>query len=195
MSNNLGTMNNQFNFLLPDDFVHPDVEERYLKLLKANRKLHMSVIDYVNSNIVSITYPSMEFPITSNSQITKRKIIDWKTVGNVYDLFDKNFTITCRNVDSNINYKIMQDCLIFLYLDTSRAYDHDIQVEVLDENRRNIFTDVYRNVMFTGISENVYAFNEQALQNKTFTVTFRCNYVDIKYPVDGTDIIPKNILA
>lgn len=183
------TMNNMFNFLLPQEFIPDVIEKRYIKLLKAQRKLHNSVIDYINSNVLSITYPSINFPITSNEQIVKRKKIHWKTVGNIYDLFNKEFTLTFSNVDSNICYKIVQEALIYHYLDTSKAYDNNIIVELLDENRKNIFIEIYRNVIFTGISDTTLAFNNQAIQSQTFTVNFTCNYIDIEYPADNVNTI------
>ena len=101
---NITTLNNQFHYNLPFDFVPETHEERYMKLLGAKRKIHNSVVDYLNSTIQSITFPAITFPTVSNPQNLHRKQIKWKTVGNVYDMFEDSATVTFLNVDSNINY-------------------------------------------------------------------------------------------
>ncbi len=190
--NNLGTLNNQFHFNLPLDFIPEDLEERYMKLLGAKRKLFASTLDYLNSTIQTITFPGVNFPIVSNPQIIKRKQIKWKTVGNVYDLFDSSITVTFFNVDSNINYIIMQDLLIHHYLNVEKAYDEGLMITVLDENRMGLYTIAYRDVMWTGISDNTFGFNDQTISNKTFTCTFTFNFIDYNYFPGGIDIITKD---
>lgn len=189
---NLTTLNNQFHFNLPADFIPTKLEERYMKLLGAKRKLYNSTIDYLNSTILSVSYPGIKFPLVSNPQITKRKKLTWKTVGNIYDLFDDTITVTFMNVDSNINYMIFQDLLINHYLNTDLSYDQSIVMTVIDENRNALFHVQFRAVIWTGIGDNLFAFNDQTVQNKTFTLTFAYNYIDIEYVADQIDVITNN---
>jgi len=186
---NLITLNNQFHYNLPPGFVPAEHEERYMKLLRSKRKLYSSVLDYLNSTIVSVTFPGLNFPLVSNPQKLHTKKILWKTVGNIFDLFDKEITVTFNNVDSNINYMIMLDILVSHYLNTDRSYDEPMIVTVLDEFRNAIYHIRYRDVMWTGLSNNTFAFNEQTLQSKTFTATFQYNFLDFEYTADKVDII------
>lgn len=189
---NLTTLNNQFHFSLPLDFIPTGSEERYMKLLGAKRKLYVSVLDYLNSTIQSITFPSINFPIVNNPQNLKRKQIQWKTVGNIYDLFDKTVTVTFLNVDSNINYTIILDILMNHYLNVDKPYDDSLVITTLDEKRNALYHVQYRDVIWTGMSDNTFAYNDQTLQNKNFTATFTYNFIDFEYVADKIDIITGN---
>lgn len=189
---NLNTLNNQFYFSLPADFIPTGYEERYMKLLGNRRKLYSSVLDYLNSTIQTISYPAIKFPVVSNPQIVKRKIIKWKTVGNIFDLFDDTITVTFLNVDGNLNYLIFQDILINHYLNVDNPYDKPILITLLDQNRNAMYHIQYRSVIWTGISDNTFAFNDQVIQNKTFSMTFEYGYIDYEYVADKRDIITGN---
>lgn len=189
---NLTTLNNQFSFSLPLDFIPASREERYMEMLGAKRKLHNSVLDYINSSIQSISFPSINFPVVNNPQILKRKEIKWKTVGNIYDLFDDTITVTFLNVDSNINYVIMLDILMKHYLNVDKPYDDSLIITVLDENRKALYHIQFRDVIWTGLSDNTFAFNDQTIQTKNFTATFTYNFIDFEYVADKVDIITNN---
>jgi len=189
---NLGTINNQFHINLPVDFVPEELEDRYIKYLKGKNKIYTTVKDYLDSSCKSITYPGIEFPTVSNEQNLKRKNLKWKTVGNVYDLFDDEITITMNDVDSKMNYLILQDILTNHYLNTSDAYDQNILLTVIDENRKALYHIQYRNVIWTGISSNTFSFSEQTIESKTFDIKFKYNYIDIKWVLDDVDIISEN---
>lgn len=188
------TLNNQFHFNLPLDFIPEDLEERYLALLGSKRKLYTSVIDYLNSTIQSISFPGINFPVVSNPQILKRKEIKWKTVPNIYDLFDDTITVTFLSVDSNINYLILLDILTSHYLNVDKPYDENLLMTVIDENRNAIYHIGFRDVIWTGLSDSLFAFNDQTISNKTFTATFTYNFIDFMYAAGkaNIDIITEN---
>jgi hypothetical protein len=185
---NLSTINNTFMFNLPLDFMPDGYEERYMKLLKNQRKPFNSVLDYLNSTIQDISLPSITFPTVK--QIMKRgKETLWKGDQNIYDLFDKTGTITFSNVDSNINYFIIMDCLMHHYLNTARTYDSNLVLTLVDENRKALYFMQYRSLIFTGQDGNKLAYNDQQIQTKTFTINFTYNYFDMEYISDKIDVI------
>lgn len=190
---NLTTLNNQFHFNLPLDFIPAVMEERYMKMLGDKRKLYSSVLDYLNSSIQKITYPAINFPVVSNPQNLKRKQVKWKTVGNIYDLFDDTITVTFLNVDSNLNYLIFHDILYNHYLRLDKAYDAPLIITVIDHNRNAMFHMQFRDVIWTGISGNEFAFNDNTVQTKNFTMTFTYNFIDFEYVPDKIDIISENL--
>lgn len=186
---NLSTLNNQFEFNLPIDFVPKIVEDRFMPLLKGKKKIYRSVLDYLNSNILSISDPAIKFETVSNPQNLKRKKLKWKTVGNIYDLFDDTITVTFNSVDSNMNYLLMREILINHYLNTDTAYDQIIVVTLVDENRKAIYRITYRDVIWTGIGDNTFANNDTLISNKQFTCTFEYNYYDIEFVLGEIDVI------
>lgn len=188
MSFNLSTLNNQFHFNLPLDFVPEELEARYMKILKNWRKPYSTVLDYINAEIQDISYPAITFPTVT--QIMKRgKETQWKGDQNVYDLMDKKGTITFRSVDSNFNYMIIRDCLVHHYLNTGRTYDSNLVMTMVDENRKALFFFQFRSLIFTYQDGNKFAYNEGSITNKTFTIDFTFNYFDQEFVADKIDVI------
>lgn len=190
---NLPTLNNQFHFNLPIDFVPEKSEERYMQVLKAFRKPHKTVVDYLNSTIQSITFPGITFPTTNNEQNKLRKKIKWKSVANINDLFEDTVTITFLDVDSRLNYMILMDVLCNHYLNSDQPYDQSILITLINENRRPLFNIQYRSVIWTGIDGNNLAYNEQTIQSKTFTANFTFNYIDLQFVLNNDNIVANSI--
>lgn len=193
MSNNLLTINNQFEFNFPVDFVKPEIEQRYLSYIKSKRKLHSSIREFLNSTVLSISFPSLTFNTVSNEQILHRKKIKWKAVDNVYDLFSNSITVTFNDVDSHINYFILMDILTTKYLDTDKAYDENIMITIVDENRNALYHIQFRDVIWTNLSDITLGYNEQSMGAPSFTAEFTYNFIDIKWVDSDTDIISENI--
>lgn len=185
---NLSTLSNSFHYNLPLDFIPTNFEERYMKMLNNQRKKYISALDYLNSTIVDISWPSIAFP-TAKQIMKYGKETQWKGAQNIYDLFDKTGTITFNNVDSNLNYIMVMDCLINNYLNTQRTYDSNIVMTLIDQNRKALYFAQYRSVIFTAQDANKLAYNDQQVSNKTFTINFTYNYFDIEYVFDQIDII------
>ena len=186
---NLSTINNQFHFNLPIDFVPKSEEEQYLKLIKGMRKPYTSVVDYLNSTIQSISFPSITFPTVNNEQNKQRKKIKWKTVSNIFDLFEQSVTITFLDVDSHLNYMILLDVLCNHYLNAEQPYDQSILVTLINENRRPLYNIQYRSLLWTDLDGNTFGYNDQAIQSKTFTASFTFNYLDLEFVLDKKDIL------
>ena len=184
----LPTLNNQFCFDISDDFVHKDIEERYIKLLKEQRRPFKSVIDYINSTILDITFPSIAFPTAEQTTRLGQKIV-WKGDEPIYNLLDKKGTITFQSVDSNLNYLIIMDCLIRNYLDTSLVHDPSLVMVMVDQNRKALYFMQYSGVVFTGQEGNKFAYNDQQVSSKTFTIDFVYNFFSPEFVYDKIDII------
>lgn len=193
MANNLQTLNNQFEFNFPAGFVSENIEKRYLPYLKSKRKMHSTVQDFLSSTILDISFPSLNIETTSNDQVKHRKKINWKSVGNIYDYFDKEASITIQNVDSNINYFILLNVLSEKYLDVNSPYDENIIVTVVDENRNGLYNIQFRSVIWKKLSGTDFGFNKQTMGENTFTLSFFYNYMDVQWIEDGRDIITGSI--
>lgn len=188
MSLNLGTLNNQYSFNLPSDFVPQELEERYMPLLKALRKPYASVIDYLNSTIQDIDYPELVIP-TSTQTIKRGKETFWRGSANVYDGFSRNGQITFMSVDSNLNYIIIQNCLTTSYLNVNQTYDGNLVLAVVDQNRKAFFITQFRSLIFTKLDGTKFAYNDQTVNNKTFQMSFVYNYIDIEYVKDRIETV------
>ena len=183
----LPTQSNQFLFSLPQDFISEKIEKKWMPLLKKNKLVYTSVIDFLNSTIRGLTFPSLQLETTEQPKRTKK--VSWKTVANVYDLFTKEMDITFQSVDSNINHLILIDAISDSYLNTSKFYVAPLTLTILDKHRDMISQVHFRSVNIRSLSEVNYSYSDISLEDKTFTLMVTYNYVDVISLIDSTDII------
>ena len=185
---NLGTINNAFEFSLPADFVPQELEDKYMPMLKSYRKVYSTVLDYINSTIHDIDFPSITFP-TVTQTMKRGKQTYWKGDQNIYDLFDRKGTITFHSVDGNLNHIIILHCLTHAYLNVNKTYDSPLVITSVDQNRKAMFHTQYKSLIFTNLDGTKYGYNDQTIQTKTFTMSFVYNYMDIEWTDDKRDNI------
>ena len=185
--------NNQFFFNLPIDFVGENIENKYKLLLEKNFIQYESVIDYINSTIKEIIIPS--FQMESSMQNIKRgKEIYWKDARNVFDNFTRELDITFRAVDSYLNYFMLLDVIKEFNLNTDLQYIPYFQVHILDKDGDILYTILYKEILLKSISEVRLSYNLTDFSEKTFTVTFLYNFLDITYNVDDEEPIKNKSL-
>jgi len=185
---NLSSLSSQFVFNLPPDFVTQKVKDKYKKMLRKNHIPYDDVLDYLNSTITEVVFPSMSY-ITPEQTMYHGKQIQWKGAQNVYDTFVRELDITFDSVNSHLNYFILVDILTEEYLDTDKNYSPDLSITILDKHGDAIYDILFRSVNIKSLSETRLNFSDQVVDQKTFSMSFIYNYIDIKYNLDGEDII------
>ena len=185
---NISSQSGLFIFNLPTDFVSPEAEEQYMKMIRKNRIPAESVVSYLNSAIKEIAFPSMSFDLPMQNH-KYGKEITWKSSKNVYDTFTKELDITFKSINSHLNYFIMLDMCVNHYLDVQRTYDSPLHIRILDKHKDAIFEIRFRSVNLKGLSENRLNYADLATEEKTFTMTFAYNYMDIGFLLTDQDII------
>lgn len=78
------------------------------------------------------------------------------------------------------------------YMNTEKAYDAPLIITTIDINRKALYHIQFRDVIWTGLSNNTFAFNDQTVQSKNFTMTFEYNFIDFENISNKTDIITGN---
>ena len=185
---NVSSQSGLFIFNLPSDFVPPDAEEKFMKMIRKNRIPAENIVSYLNSAIKEIAFPGLSFELPMQNQ-KYGKEITWKSSKNVYDTFTKELDITFKSINSHLNYFIMLDMCVNHYLDVVHTYDSPLFIRILDKHKDAIFEIRFRSVNLKGLSENRLNYSDLSIEEKTFTMTFAYNYIDIDYLLTGTDII------
>lgn len=180
--------NNQFIFSLPYYLIEEKIDNQFKKLMEKNYIPYDSVMDYINSTIKEIVVPSMSFNIL-DQHIKFGKKIGHKESGNVFDKFTNEIDITFRAVDSYLNFFIMQQIMLEFYLNTEKRTIPFVYIDILDKNADCVYTVVFEELFFKGISEIRLGYQQQDISERTFSVTFRYNWLDIKWKVDADQTI------
>lgn len=189
----LSTISNQFQFNLPSDFLPPGIEAKYEPMLRKNHVVYNSVLDYLNSTILEIILPGLNFNFST--QVKKRKKIRSKAAENIYDTFNNEVEIVFRSADANFNYLIMLNAVTASRLDLDRPNDPDMFLFVVDTYSDVLMKVTFRSVMLKSLSEARFGYAKNEAQDNTFTLTFTFNYIDVEFMLDETDIIQDKLVS
>jgi hypothetical protein len=138
------------------------------------------VIDYLNNTIISVTFPGLTF---KTSEQTKRygKAINYRSSQAPYDVYGNDVTIKIESVHNNANYFILQDVLMWHYINTQNMFVNPFLIQILDQNRVINWQYEFREIVFTKISSITFSYSETDMKPNTFEISFKYNYIDFVY--------------
>jgi len=174
----LNSQNSQFIFLFPNDFIDIDLTTKFQKVLDLNFMPYDNVLDYINSQIKEVVFPSLSF---EGSEMTfwKGKKIEYKEAGNVFDKFQNELDISMKSVDSHINYFMMVEILLEYYQNNKKQFMPDFSLLILDKYGNLIYTVIFKEILLKNIGELRMTYNQQDVNEKSFNLTFKYNFLDI----------------
>jgi len=178
----ISSQNNQFIFQLPVDFIPQYLYEQFQLLLDNMRMPYDNALDYLNSTIKEIIFPSVNYTNVTQ-KLYGGKTVDYKSAQNVYDTFQHELDITFRSVDSHSNYFMMLQIINEFYLNTRKFYIPYLALSILDKNGDLIYTVLFKNVLLKSLGENRFSYNKQDFGENTFSIRFLYNYLDIVWEI------------
>ena len=185
----VNSQGSQFVFNLPSDLVPPSLIERYTPILEKNWIQYENVIDYINSTIKEVSFPGISLVLPEQTFMRGKKIAH-KPATNANDITStRELVIQFRSVDSDLNYLLLYDLMYNLYLDVRNVHDKPIQITALDIHRDAIYTINFKQTIFSNLSELIFAYNQQSFNEKTFSMTFHYNFIDIEFILNGDKIL------
>jgi hypothetical protein len=178
----ISSQNNQFIFQLPVDFISPYLYEKFQIFLDNNRMPYDNVLDYINSTIKELVFPSVSY-----ENVTQRlyggKTVDYKSAKNIFDTFQHDLDITFKSVDSHTNFFMMQEILDEFYLNTRKPYVPYFTLSILDKNGDLIYTVIFKNILLKSQGEIRLQYQKQDFGENTFSLTFSYNFLDILWEI------------
>jgi len=189
----ISSQNSQFIFLLPVDFISPRLYQKFQKFLDTNHVQYDNVLDYLNSSLKEIVFPSISYENVEQRAKYGKKMA-WRPSINVLDTFQQELDITFRSIDSHTNYFMMIEILQEFYQTAERSFIPYLSLHILDKNGDLIYTIIFKNNLLKTLSELRLTYQNQDFSEKQFTLTFRFNWLDILYEIrDNIMEEPQNI--
>jgi hypothetical protein len=180
----ISSQNNQFIFNFPQNFITDALEKQFQVLMNKNFIPYLTVMDYINSTIKDIVFPSISFDSVEQRQIYGKKF-NWREAGNVMDKYQGELDISFRSVDSHLNYFMIEQCLINFYLQKENFLDI-LSIQVLDKYGDVIYTILLKDVIFKSLSELRMSYNASIVEEQLFTVQIQYNYIYPLWSLTGT---------
>lgn len=176
----LNPRSNNFYFNFPKGFFPQRVTEKYLSYINKQPIPFDTVEQYINSTIQSISMPSLT--LDSVEQVRKLgKKIAYKGSSPIQDLFSKEFNVNLKITEGFISYWIMLDTILdFVNFSNPQVFLMNLPVRIMDNQGDIIASVTFQEVLFTSFGEIELNYSSNNPQFTTFSVGFKCNYLDIR---------------
>lgn len=191
----------QFRFVIPKEYIPPEVLDKYDKILAKNPSTFMNSIDYLNESIKGVTLPAIENLIVEQQQVSHNSMKEnGKLLGkiniepahpnvtlsseNILSKINNTFTVTFRQNQGLYNYFMLYESIFHRYMKPELYHQKETElfdVVFLDEESLPVSRMILYQPEFNGISGLEFSYDKVERQTDTFDVTFTFNDLDFDF--------------
>ena len=198
----LNARSDLFKVEFPRNFIPKSIKEKYEPYVFRMPTMINDVSDLINYTIQTVTIPTMNYtPVEQvkpegkdrlipeqpapnslgSSSTESSRIRRWRSSQNIQEIFTKEFQVTFQLIDGHINYWIMLDTLLHYYNFANRErFTESIPVRILDAEGNVMFTALFVDCLFTGLTEYQLSYSDLSQEFKTFDATFQYNTLSLE---------------
>lgn len=190
-----------FVFRFPKDFLPAEIEEKYAKILTANKSVISNPVDYLNESIQGVSLPGISDLLVEQDQISDhqenhaaqkgingariniepvRKNVSYSPQ-NILSQLGGEFTVTMRKNQGLYNYFMMYETIFYKSLkeyNNVAKQDDIFYIDILDESGKIISRIQLFQPRIDGIDGMEFSYNKLERQVETFDIKFRFNNID-----------------
>ena len=177
----LHNLQQNFTVYWGPNFFYPEVNDRWLPVIRRQMFPWLSISDYMLAQIQSFALPSIN--MKSVTQQGGRYVINKRSGNNLDEAMEKKLTITFKLTEGYTSYFIMRQQLDLYYqiIKTKPLYMSPINVDLLDDSGHAIITYEQEQITPTSLSELNLSYAAKLGTYNTFTVEMSYNYFNIWY--------------
>lgn len=183
----LNSSYNSFIFNFSKLFIPKGIEEKWEPYIKRMPLPYDKVIDFLNSSVQSVNFPSRNMETVL--QMKKFKEKEFKNSKEPQDLFDKSITVSFKTLEGFSNYWILNEIFDnYINFNNKKLYIEDLYLRMIDQDGYILSTIKFGEVMMTGVSELNLSYSDNVPEFKTFDAYFKFNFIDIDVTTASKDI-------
>lgn len=204
-----------FRLIFPKEFLDPEIEEKYAKILQEKHSFIYSPIDFLNETIQNVqvlgfqeatveqlqtgrgTYTDNPNRINQNKFLHTASSVSYRSEKNPIDLIDKTLNVTFRHTLGFVNYFMMFENFFYLY-QRDTEYNQMIPnlfIDIMD-NIGNIYSRVeIIHPIISGIDMLDLNFTMPQAQSQTFKVEFKYSNLDYQFIQNDDEKQQKNLIT
>ena len=179
----LGSRQSRFYVNLSRNWLFPEVEKKYEPFLKRGASPWKSVVDYINSCITAVTFPSFE--TNSVQQQVKNEKRSFRGGTPWYELgASRSMTMTFRTTESYLSWFIMNDQIRYYvdYSNVDKKHLDPINLILMDNFGQVTNSFLFNGIVFEKMSSIELSYSGDNPESKTFTCDFKYLSVHINEP-------------
>jgi len=180
----LNARQNGFIFNFPKGFIYPEVVEKYEGYIKRMPIPYDTVNDFINATIQSVNFPTIR-SIDNVEQIRPGGYKqNYKSSTTLQNLIQRDFTVSFKIGEGFINYWVLYENIVrFLDFQNPEQYLPDFRLLLLDNEGIIMASVILQQPIVTSISDLQLNYASTTPQFSTFSIGFRCNYVNVKLEI------------
>ena len=180
----LNARQNGFIFNFPKGFIVPSVVEKYEGYIKRMPIPYDTVNDFINATIQSVNFPTLR-AVDSVEQVRPVGFKQsYKSATTLQNLIQRDFSVSFKLGEGFINYWVIYENIIkFLDFQNPEQYLPDFRLLLLNNDGIIMASVILQQPIITSLSEIQLNYSSTTPQFSTFTVGFRCNYVNVKLEI------------
>lgn len=191
----------KFRLNFPKEFIVPEIEEKYTKILQDKHSFIYTPIDFLNETIQNVevlgfqeatveqyqpahgTYADSPNRINPNKFMHTASPINYRAEKNPIALIDKTLNVTFRHTLGFVNYFMIFENFFYLY---SRDTEYDqmipnLFIDIMD-NTGNIYSRIeIIKPIISGIDMLTLDFTQPVAQSQQFKVEFKYSNLDYQF--------------
>ena len=204
----------KFRLNFPKEFIVPEIEEKYSKILKDKHSFIYTPIDFLNETIQRVevlgfneatveqlqpgrgTYTNIDGRQAQNRFMHTTSGVNYRSEVNPINLIDKTLNVEFRHTLGFVNYFMMFENFFYLYSRDTRYEDMipNLFIDIMD-NTGNIYSRIeIIQPIISGIDMLSLDFTQPVAQSQTFKVEFKYSNLDYQF-ISDEDIKEGNIIT
>jgi len=190
-----------FRLNFPKEFIVPEIEEKYSKVLQEKHSFITTPIDFINETIQSVqvlgfndatieqqqtgrgTYANSQNRIMQNKFLHTSSGINYRSETNPINLIDKTLNVNFRHTLGFINYFLLFENFFWLY-SRDTGYDQlipNLFVDIMD-NIGNIYSRIeIIHPVISALDMLDLNYTQPLAQSQTFQMIFKYSNLDFQF--------------
>ncbi len=175
----LNALSNQFVVQFPPDFFYPKIKERWDPIVQRLKLPYMSMVDFMNSAIQSINFPTIELRNVEQQQSQFR--IQYRPGKELEPIYEKNLTVNFKLSEGFITYWIIFEQIeAFLEYEESLPFWPPMYISFLDHHGFELVVFEFEKIIPRNMSQFTISHATTAADFNTFSLGLRYNRFNIK---------------
>jgi hypothetical protein len=165
---------NQWAIWVPQDFFYPEIRERWTPVVNRLKLPYLSLEDYINATVQSITFPEVILPQANQPQTMFN--IKYRGGKELEPTLDKNITITFKLSEGFISYWMFFDQIeLFQKYSEKSPFWPSIFVSFLDHHGFEIMSFEFQKTLPLHLSQFNVSYASVAADFNTFSLNLSYN--------------------
>jgi len=190
-----------FRLLFPKEFLVPQVEEKYSKILAEKHGFYLSPIDFINESIQKVNVlgfqnatvqqqqPSRGEPTIDPNRVEQNKFLyaatdyNYRNGVSPISLTDRTFNVTFRHSLGYLNYFILFENFWYQFARDMKYEDlmQRLSIDIINEKGSIYSRIVLFYPLINGMDMLEFDYSQPVAQSQTFNVEFKYSDFDFEF--------------